>query len=223
VRIQDCIFLCIAIPVIGLDHLDHQRGCIGFENRSGRRLRYSQISDDELGLNKGSSSPTSVAAWGAGPFLVWAKVKRKMNITPEKLAELRVKQLDMLQAAVARMAGVGVSLKNYCITITTAVCGFAITLHRPALALLSLLPITTFALLDAQYLRVERRFRGLFDRVRCEDWGKFPSFEINLKSAPSVPFWGTVFSWSICNFYAPLATAVAIVALIAGYVHGRFV
>src|SRR5262249_48800751 len=118
-----------------------------------------------------------------------------MDISPEKLAELRVKHLDMLQAAVARMAGVGVSLKNYCVTITTAVCGFAITLQRPALALLSLLPIITFALMDAQYLRVERCFRGLFDQVRCEDWGKLPSFEINLKSAQPVSFWGTVFSW----------------------------
>jgi hypothetical protein len=121
------------------------------------------------------------------------------------------------------VAGVGVTLKNYCTTIATAVCGFAITLQRPGLALLALLPITTFALLDAQYLRVERRFRSLFDRVRCEDWGAFPSFEINLKNAPPVSFWGTAFSWSICNFYVPLAVAVAIVAIIAGYLNGRFV
>jgi hypothetical protein len=146
-----------------------------------------------------------------------------MSISPEKLAELRVKQLEMLQTAVARMAGVGVSLKNYCITITTAVCGFAITLERPGLAFLALLPITTFALLDAQYLRVERRFRGLFDSVRCEDWGTFPSFEINLKDAPPESFCGAVFSWSIYYFYAPLAIAVAVVALVAGYLNGRFV
>jgi hypothetical protein len=147
----------------------------------------------------------------------------KMSISPEKLAELRVKQLEMLQTAVARMASVGVSLKNYCITITTAVCGFAITLERPGLALLALLPITTFALLDAQYLRVERRFRDLFDRARCEDWGTFPSFEINLKDALPESFYGAVFSWSIYYFYAPLAIAVAVVALVAGYLHGRFV
>jgi hypothetical protein len=146
-----------------------------------------------------------------------------MEVSPEKLAELRVKQLEMLQAAVARMAGAGVTMKSYCITITTAVSGFAITLQRPLLALLALLPITTFALLDAQYLRVERRFRGLFDRVRYENWGTFPSFEINLKNAPPVSFWGTLRSWSISTFYAPLAAVVAIVVLVAGYINGRFV
>ena len=98
-----------------------------------------------------------------------------MTISPDKVAELRLKHLEMLQSAVARMAGVGVSLKNYCITLTTAVCGFSITLQRPLVALLALLPITTFALVDAQYLRIERRFRALFDRVRSEDWGTFPA------------------------------------------------
>jgi len=39
--------------------------------------------------------------------------------------------------------------------------------------------------MDAQYLRVERRFRGLFDRVRSEDWGTLPTFEINLKNEAS--------------------------------------
>ncbi len=36
-----------------------------------------------------------------------------MSISSEKLAELRAKRLEMLQGAVARMAGVGVTLKNY--------------------------------------------------------------------------------------------------------------
>jgi hypothetical protein len=60
-----------------------------------------------------------------------------MTISPDKVAELRLKHLEMLQSAVARMAGVGVTIKNYCITITTAVCGFSITLQRPSVALLA--------------------------------------------------------------------------------------
>ena len=144
-----------------------------------------------------------------------------MTISPDKVAELRLKHLEMLQSAVARMAGVGVSLKNYCITLTTAVCGFSITLQRPLVALLALLPITTFALVDAQYLRIERRFRALFDRVRSEDWGTFPSFEVNLKNAPRMRYGSVLGSWSIVNFYAPLALAVVLVALITGYLNGH--
>jgi hypothetical protein len=44
--------------------------------------------------------------------------------------------------------------------------------------------IAQAAILDAQYLRVERRFRGLFDEIRGKDWTKLPTFEIGLKTAP---------------------------------------
>jgi hypothetical protein len=138
-----------------------------------------------------------------------------MSIPPEKIAELRVKHLEMVQAIVSRMAGYGASFKSYCITITTAVCGFAVTLHRPGVAALSLLAIFAFALVDAQYLRVERRFRALYDRLRGEGWGSLPDFAIDLKSAPSISYWPVLGSWSIISFYGPLA-ALVIMTTIAG-------
>src|SRR5262245_54410411 len=103
-----------------------------------------------------------------------------MPLDSAKIAELRVKHLEMIQAVILRMSNQAGSVKNYCITVTTAVCGFAITLQRPLVALLAILPITTFALLDAQYLRLERCFRALFERVRSEDWETIPTFEIIL-------------------------------------------
>ena len=120
--------------------------------------------------------------------------------TPEKIADLRLKYLEMVQGLVTRMAGYGVSIKSYCITVITAVLGFSFTLQRPAVAALALLPLITFALLDAQYLRVERRFRALFEEIRQEAWDTAPSFEINLRAAPAVPYWKALSSWSIVNF-----------------------
>src|ERR1019366_5262688 len=84
-----------------------------------------------------------------------------MDLDSAKIADLRVKHLEMLQAVISRIAGQGATLKNYCITLTTAVCGFAITLEKPLVTLLALCPVTIFALLDVQYLRMERRFRVL--------------------------------------------------------------
>jgi hypothetical protein len=55
-------------------------------------------------------------------------------VTPDKIAELRVKHLEILQGLISRMAGYGASFKSYCITLVTAVIGFAFTLHRPALS-----------------------------------------------------------------------------------------
>ncbi|UGV24683.1 hypothetical protein E0H22_02670 [Rhodopseudomonas boonkerdii] len=142
-------------------------------------------------------------------------------LTPEKTADLRLKYLEMLQSLVTRMAGYGVSIKSYCITVVTAVLGFSFTLQRPAVAALALLPLITFALLDAQYLRVERRFRALFDEIRQQPWDAAPSFEINLKVAPKVPYWRALGSWSIVNFYGPLAVGVIIAVIGARYAYGK--
>jgi hypothetical protein len=136
-----------------------------------------------------------------------------MTLPPEKLADMRVKHLEMLQTVVSRMSGYGASFKSYCITVTTAVIGFALTLHRPSVVALALLPISFFALADAQYLRVERQLRGTFDLVRKQDWAATPSFEIDLRKAPAESLFRCLTSWSIASFYGALAIADLIAIL----------
>jgi hypothetical protein len=143
-----------------------------------------------------------------------------MKISADKAVELQVKQLEMVQAIVARLSNYGATLKNYCLTLITAVCGFAITLHRPMVALLALLPVIIFGLLDVQFLRVERRFRGLFEALRQEEWGVLPKFAINLKAAPAVSYWRVLGSWSILIYYLPLAFAVVLIVLISEHIDG---
>ena len=138
---------------------------------------------------------------------------------PEKIAELRVKHLEMVQGLITRMAGYGASFKSYCITVVTAVIGFALTLHRPAVAALALLPVLAFASADAQYLRVERRFRDLFNLIRKEGWEAMPTFEINLRSPPAQSYFSAVTSWSIVGFYAPLAVGV-LLAVLGAWAYG---
>jgi hypothetical protein len=144
-----------------------------------------------------------------------------MDLSADKIAELRVKQLEMLQAIVARLAGNGATIKNYCITIVAAICGFAVTLQRPAVAIVAFLPLCVFALIDAQFLRTERRFRNLFDKRRSEPWAELPSFEINTAVAPPSSYPSALFSWSIFIFYVPLAIGVAVVVLIARSINGH--
>lgn len=143
-------------------------------------------------------------------------------ISADKVADLKVKQLEMVQAIIARLANYGATLKNYCLTLVTAVCGFAITLQRPAVAILSLLPIIIFSVLDTQFLRVERRFRALFDVIRQQDWEVLPNFEISLRAAPVVRYLPVLFSWSILIFYLPLLCAVLAGIILARYIHGTF-
>lgn len=137
-----------------------------------------------------------------------------MPVPQDKVTELRVKELEMVQAIISRLAGYGAVIKNWCITVTTAVCGFGLT-HRPPLVLLAFFPIVIFSILDAEYLRVERRYRALFDRLRGEDWERMPAFNLRADGTPMIEFANVYGSWSILSFYLPVAVGVAVTFLFA--------
>ena len=129
-------------------------------------------------------------------------------LSADKIADLRTKELEMIQVVIGRLGSYGATLKNFCITLATAICGFAFTSSRPLAGLLALVPILISALLDAQYLRTERRFRDLFHVVRQQDWSVPPSFDIHPDIAPESSYGAALFSWSVGCFYLPLAAAV---------------
>jgi hypothetical protein len=106
-------------------------------------------------------------------------------------------------------------LKNYCVTISVAIAGFAITLQRPIVALLTLVPVLSFAFLDALYLQVERRFRKRFDAIAAEGWDTSPTFNMGNKDNPVSPYWPAFFSWSVAGFYLPLAVVGLLAVTIA--------
>jgi hypothetical protein len=137
-----------------------------------------------------------------------------MTIPPDKIADFRFSQLSMVQANIARIGNYGATIKNWCITLTTAVCGFALTVKFPALIWLALLPIFVFALMDAEYLRVERQFRKTYDRIRNEDWATPPNFDVSPDTSADRGLIAVLGSWSILSFYMPLAVAIVVIGLI---------
>ena len=135
-----------------------------------------------------------------------------MPLTDDKIADLRVKHLEMVQAIVVRMAGYSATLKNYCITLVAAISGFSVTVQKPLGAVLSLVTAIVFLVLDAQYLRLERQFRSLYDSIRREGFEVQPSFKIDLKDAPLIKFSEVFLSWSIGVFYIPLLVGITSVS-----------
>lgn len=130
--------------------------------------------------------------------------------------QLRAKHLEMIQAIITRVAGYSAAVKNLCVTVVTALGGFAIANTQEGLGALATALIVIFALLDAQYLRVERRFRTLFDHVRKSDWKQATDFSLDISQAAPPPLVKSFLSWSVWTFYLPLAiVAVAIERLIA--------
>lgn len=140
-------------------------------------------------------------------------------MSPDKIAELRVKHLEMINLVVARLSSTGSAQKTYCITVSTAVLGLAATLQRPIVCLVALFPIAMFALIDAQYLSIERDFRKHFDKFRVEDWSTITSFD--MKATSSKDYWSAFVSWSVAWFYGALSTAVVCITASMGLVHGR--
>lgn len=138
-----------------------------------------------------------------------------MTLSTDKIAELRVKQLEMLQSLISRTSSHGAAAKNYCVTLVTALCGFSVSLHRPVIAAISLIPILIFWITDAQHLRTERRFRALYSIIRKQDWSTVPNFEIDVKDSPAVNFKSVATSWSVIIFYVPMMVCAIFIFLIS--------
>lgn len=122
------------------------------------------------------------------------------------------KHLDYLQAVITRMAGNSFLAKGWSITLGTAVIGLAAKDGGPIFALIGLLPVLLFWLVDAYYLTLERGFRDLFVAAAAKYRNdEAPDFEMT----PAVPTPGTVlataFRPAVLMIHLPIA-AVLVVA-----------
>jgi hypothetical protein len=139
----------------------------------------------------------------------------------EEFDETRIKHMEMIQAVIARLAGNSFLMKGWAVTLTVAFLGFAVDKSDVGLAGAAFVPIVVFGVLDAYYLRAERLFRALYNRVRSSPESVKPFFmgatndafvaELtdNEKSWPK-----TIFSLTVLGFYALLALAAVLVLVI---------
>ena len=74
--------------------------------------------------------------------------------------------LQMIQATIDRMATSSAIFKGFTATIVAGVSAISFGDTNKWILLLSFIPVLCFLILDIYYLRLERRFRFLFDQVR---------------------------------------------------------
>lgn len=138
-----------------------------------------------------------------------------LNISPED----RRQHLAFIQSVVARMSQASATAKTWLLPIVTAAYGFAITKDSPLTAVLGIIAVLIFGLLDANYLKQERAFRSLYDHVARG--GNIPVFSMNPAIAGTagnqsnyLPDLRDLRSWAVAPIYGPLlATGVAIAVL----------
>lgn len=129
------------------------------------------------------------------------------------------KHLDLIQAAIARMATASSTAKGWLLPVATAAFGYALTQRSPSVALLGIGAALLFAFLDAQYLRQERAFRALYRAavarsVQVYDmnsglyYGKHNG-DTDDQRQVNCRWTKIIFSWTIFGFYGPVLLAGA--------------
>ena len=129
--------------------------------------------------------------------------------------EKKLKHLEMIQSIITRLANNSFSLKGWTVIFIAAVLGFAIKESNPNYIPLVLLPIFAFWGLDGYYLRQEKLFRALYDKVRKLDEQDI-NFEMDIYSTEDeVDSWRSVcVSRTILGFYGPILIVILILILI---------
>jgi hypothetical protein len=76
-----------------------------------------------------------------------------------------VKQSEMLQSAISRMANNSLEIKKVGLTVWAAIAGFGFTNRNRSLFVLAFVAFVLFGLLDVYYLFLERKLRNNFNRL----------------------------------------------------------
>lgn len=141
---------------------------------------------------------------------------RFLRITMKEINDISIAHMSMIQGVVTRLETNSFTLKTLAMTLAVAILAFAASVKNPSwIYLLSgYLPILVFWIMDAQYLRLGRLFRHLFNAVRIGEVQE--PFSMNIK-----PYFQAekstliiAFSWSICWFYLSIIVAFSSVSYI---------
>jgi hypothetical protein len=132
----------------------------------------------------------------------------------------QIKHLEMIQAVIARLGNDGFLVKGWTVTVVGAFLGFAVNDSDATLALASVVPAVAFWSLDTYFLRSERLFRELYERVRSgeHDGEAFsmgattPEFVESLGTSEIKSWWATFLRPVLWRFYGGLAVSAGIVA-----------
>lgn len=82
------------------------------------------------------------------------------------MADGKKEYLQMLQEPICRMSTISAIFKGFAATIVAGISTISYSSTNVWVLPLSFLPVLAFAVLDVYYLKLERKFRFLFNQVR---------------------------------------------------------
>lgn len=126
--------------------------------------------------------------------------------------------LQMLQEPICRMSTISAIFKGFAATIVAGISVISYSTTNIWVLGLSFLPVFAFAILDIYYLKLERKFRFLFDQVRLDKHDI--DFSMKLTSDPleiisaRARTWDCIKSPSIYLFYPLMLLVLAAILIL---------
>lgn len=139
-----------------------------------------------------------------------AKLRASTSLPNTNMSsEDRRQHLSFAQDVITRMAQSSSNAKSWLLPVVTAAYGYAFTKESVAVAFLGIIATLVFGLLDFSYLKNERRYRNLYDRIAAGD-PTIPPFSLSIQSNKdpldrrSTEAWSVLKAWTIWPFYGVL-------------------
>ena len=133
----------------------------------------------------------------------------------DKHNETSIAHMLMIQGVITRLETNCFTLKALAMTLAAAVLAFTGTVEKPnwIYPFAGCFPVFIFWIMDANYLRLGRLFRRLFNSVRLGEIDEPFSMKIKpyIKKEQSVI--RIAFSWSVCWFYLSIIVALSTISL----------
>ena len=134
--------------------------------------------------------------------------------------EDKIKHLEFIQQNINRMSTNSFALKGWTITVVSALLALFATNKDKIFIIIALVATILFAFLDAYYLQLERKFRGIYDDVAGltneENMIEVRPFEMPLNKYQGCKYCyiNVLFSISVIGLYG-----VILLGLILLYIH----
>jgi hypothetical protein len=126
----------------------------------------------------------------------------------------RIKHLELLQAVVSRLANEAALIRGWALTVSALFFGFAARSLSWRIAAVGMLPVVAFWGLNAYYLRAERRYRSLYQKVRRHDANVEP-FSMDASGEKVDSTWDVALSPTLRTFFGVIFVVGAIL-IVAG-------
>lgn len=130
----------------------------------------------------------------------------------------KIEYLKIIQEPICRMSTISAIFKGFAATIVAGISLIPYETISELVLILSFLPVLLFAVLDIYYLKLERKFRFLYEQVRLDKHDI--DFSLQLTTDPlelisaKARAWDCIKSPSIYLFYPTLITILVMVLFI---------